>query len=199
MAAATALILVITAGCDSSMGPVHLRIETGGIRYDDFVIVPIQEYGRFHGSKMVSMDALVVPSEEALTLPKFSTGWTFTTFLVSVYHPEFVYAWTGKAKTPGSEMTLNPLRPQRLIDYAEEHGGISLRMVEAHLDLILIDYVPAFEAGESRRKLRRHLPGLRELAGRASWQSRPSSRWPTEAAARADLEETLRAIANAMQ
>lgn len=199
IAGASVLALGIVTGCESSIGPVSLEIETGGVRHDDFVIVPIHEYGRLHGSKMLSMDALVVPSEEVLTLPEFSVGWTFTTLLVSVYHPEFVYAWTGKAKTPDGDMTMPRIRPKRLADHIEEHGGISLLAVEAHLDRLLLDYVPAFEAGEPRRRLRRYLPGLRELARRASWQSRPSSRWPTEADARRDLDETLRDMADAMQ
>jgi hypothetical protein len=199
LAGATALALVVATGCDSSIGPVHLQIQTGGVRFDDFVIEPTQEYGRIHGSKMVSMDALVVASEEELTLPTFSTGWTFTTLLVSAYHPEFLYVWTGEAKTAFGEMTLPPLKPQRLVDYLEEHGKISLRMVEAHLDRILLSYVPVFESAESRKRLRRYLPSLRDLVQRASWQSRPSSHWATEADARADLQETLRAISESMQ
>jgi len=216
------LLFVITAGCASSIGPVHFRIETQGVRYDDFVIEPTQEYGRFrietqgvryddfvieptqeygrfHSSKMVSMDALVVASEEELTLPRFSVGWTFTTLLVSAYHPEFVYAWTGKARSAGGEMTLPPLSPQSWADYLEEHGGVSLRVVDGHLDRILLAYVPVFEPGDPRKRLRRYLPGLRALVSRASWQSRPSSHWPTEAKARADVEQKLGAISALMR
>jgi len=188
IAAGIALALVAATGCDSSIGPVHLRIQTGGVRYDDFVIQPTQEYGRLHSSKMVSRDALVVASEEELTLPKFSTGWTFTTLFVSAHHPEFLYAWTAEAKSASSEMTLRPLQPQRLVDYLEEHRGVSLRVVQNHLELLLVSYVPAVEAGESRKRLRRYLPGLRELVQRASWRSRPSSRWRTEADARAEVQ-----------
>lgn len=199
IAAGIALVLAAVAACASSVGPVHLRIETDGVRYDDFVIEPTQEYGRLHGSKMVSMDALVVASEEELTLPKFPAGWTFTTLLVSAYHPEFVYAWTGEARSAGGEMTLPPLKPQSWTDYLEEHGEVGLRVVGHHLDRILLAYVPVFEPGEPRERLRRYLPGLRELVARASWLSRLSSHWPTEAEARADVEEKLRAISELMQ
>jgi hypothetical protein len=178
---------------------VHLQIQTGGVRYDDFVIQPTQEYGRFHSSKMVSMDALVVASEEELTLPKFSAGWTFQTLFVSAYHPDFLYVWTAEAKSASSEMTLRPLQPQRWVDYLEEHGEVSLRVVQNHLELLLASYVPAFETRESRKRLRRYLPGLRELVQRASWLSRPSSRWRTEADARAEVQETLLLISKSMQ
>lgn len=197
IAAASALVFV--TGCVFSAGPVHLRINTGGERYDDFVIEPVQEYARLHSSEMVRMDALVVASEEELTLPEFSTGWTFQTLLVSAYHPEFVYAWTGQAKTASGEMTLRPLEPQRWADFIEEHGEVGLRVVQNHLELLLASYVPAFEAGEPRKRLRRYLPGLRDLAQRARWLSKPSSRWRTEADARAEVEETLQAVSNMMQ
>lgn len=197
IAAASALVFV--TGCDFSAGPVHLRIQTGGERYDDFVIEPVKEFSRFHSSEMVRMDALVVASEEELTLAKFSTGWTFAALFVSAYHPEFVYVWTGEAKSASSEMTLRPLQPQRWVDYLEEHGEVSLMVVQNHLELMLVSYVPAFEAGESRKRLRRYLPGLRELVQRASWLSRPSSRWRTEADARAEVQETLKAISELMQ
>lgn len=196
---AAASLLVFAAGCDFSAGPVHLRIQTGGVRYDDFVIQPFKEYSRFHSSKMVLMEALVVASEEELTLPKFSTGWTFATLFVSAYHPEFVYVWTAEAKSASSEMTLRPLQPQKWVDYLKEHREVSLMVVQNHLELILASYVPAFETGESRKRLRRYLPGLRELAQSASWLSRPSSRWRTEADARAEVHKTLEAISELMQ
>jgi hypothetical protein len=192
IAAASALVFV--SGCDFSAGPVHLQILTGGVRYDDFVIQPMQEYARFHSSKMVLMDALIVASEEQLTLPKFSVGWTFQVLGVSVHHPEFLSTWTGESKSPNREMTLRPLQPQRWVDYLKEHGEVGLHVVENHLQVMLLSYVPVFEAGESRKRLRRYLPGLRELVQRASWLSRPSSRWPTEADARAEVQETLQAI-----
>lgn len=96
IAAGTGLACMAAAGCASSIGPVHVRIQTGNVRYDDFVIQPVQEYGQLHSSKMVPMDTLVVASEEELTLPKFSAGWTFRTLLISAHHPEFVYAWTAE-------------------------------------------------------------------------------------------------------
>ena len=193
-----ALIVVVTSGCDSSIGPVHLQIQTGGVRYEDFVIEPTQEYGRIHGSKMVTMDAQVVASEQALVLSGFTAGWTFTALLVSVYHPEFIYAWTSQAKSPNGEIELPPLHPRKWSDYIDEHGEVSLRMVEAHLDRILLGYIPVFEPGESRRRLRRYLPGLRGLVEQASWKSKPSSHWVSEAEARADLHETLQAISESM-
>ena len=90
------------------------------------------------------------------------------------------------------------LRPQSWVDYLDEHGEVSMRMVEGHLDRLLLVYIPVFEAGESRRRLRRYLPGLHALVGRASWQSQPSSHWATEDQARGDLRETLQAISDSM-
>ena len=63
---------------------------------------------------------------------------------------------------------------------------------------MLLSYVPVFEAGESRKRLRRYLPGLHDLVERASWLSKPSSRWPTEADARAGLEEAFQAVSELM-
>jgi len=150
-------------------------------------------------SVMVLMNALVVASEEELTLPKFSTGWTFTTLLVSAYHPEFLYDWTGKADSSSDELALSPLQPQRWVDYLDEHGEVSLFGVAGHLDHLLRSYVPAFEAGESRKRLRRYLPGLRKLVQRASWLSGDSRYWSTETEARADLQETLQTLSDLMQ
>jgi hypothetical protein len=54
------MTVAVTGGCNSSVGPVQLQIKTRGVRYDDFVIEPTQEYGHKHGSKTVSMDAQIV-------------------------------------------------------------------------------------------------------------------------------------------
>ena len=105
--------LVFVPGCVFEAGPAHLRIQSGGVRYDDFVIEPIQEYSRLHSSEMVRLDALAVASEEELTLPKFSTGRTFTSLLVSAYHPEFFCTATGKADSSSVQLTLSQLHPQR--------------------------------------------------------------------------------------
>jgi hypothetical protein len=186
-------------GCVFEAGPAHLRIQTDGKRYDDFVIEPIQEYGRIHSSEMIVMDALIVASEEELTLPKFSTGWTFTSLLVSAYHPEFVYAWTGKADSSSDELMLSPMRPRRWADYLEEYGEVSMEVVGGHLDNLLRSYVPTFEAGESRKRLRHYLRGLGELVQRASWLSGDSRLWATETEARADMQYKLQALSDLMQ
>ncbi len=193
-----ASVVVFVAECDFSAGPAYLRIQTGGERFDDFVIEPVQEYGRIHSSEMVVMDGVVVASEEDLTLPEFPVGWTFTTLLVSAYHPEFVYAWTGQADSSSDELILSPLRPQRWTDYIEEHGEVSLSVVANQLHHLLIAYVPVFEAGEPRQRLRRYLPGLRELIRTASWVRGDARRWDTEDEARADLLETLETLADLM-
>jgi hypothetical protein len=193
-----ASILVLLAGCDFSAGPAYLRIETGGERYDDFVLEPVQEYGRIHSSEMVVMDGVVVASEEDLTLPEFSVGWTFTTLLVSAYHPEFAYSWTGQADSSSDELILSPIRPQRWEDYLEEHGEVSLSVVWNQLEHLRISYVPVFEAGESRKHLQRYVPGLRELIQIASWVPADSRHWATEDEARADLAEMLQALADLM-
>jgi hypothetical protein len=192
-------ILVFVTGCVFEAGPAYLRIQTDGKRYDDFVIEPIQEYGRIHSSEMIVMDALIVASEEELTLPKFSAGWTFSSLLVSAYHPEFVYAWTGKADSSSDELLLSPLRPRRWADYREEYGEVSMQVVAGHLDNLLRSYVPTFEAGESRKRLQRYLPGLGELVKSASWLSGDSRGWATEAEARADLQDKLQALSELMQ
>ncbi len=193
-----ASLLVFLAGCEYLAGPVYLRIQTGGERFEDFVIEPVQEYGRIHSSEMVVMDGVVVASEEDLTLPEFSVGWTFTTLLVSAYHPEFVYAWTGQVDSSSDELILSPIRARRWEDIIEEHGEVSLSVVANHLDLLLTSYVPAFDAGEPRKRLRRYLPGLRELIQDASWISGDARRWDTEDEARADLLETLESLADLM-
>ena len=192
-------ILVLVTGCDFEAGPAYLRIQTDGKRYDDFVIEPIQEYGRIHSSEMVVMNPLIVASEEELTLPKFSVGWTFSSLLVSAYHPEFVYAWTGKADSSSEELILSPLRPRRWAHYLEEYGEVSMEVVGGHLDHLLRSYVPTFEAGEARRRLRRYLPGLGELVQRASWLSGDSRVWATETEARADLQDKLQVLSGLMQ
>ena len=61
-----------------------------------------------------------------------------------------------------------------------------------------IAYVPVFEAGEPRQRLRRYLPGLRELIQNASWVPGDARRWDTEDEARADLEGTMQILENLM-
>ena len=198
IAAGTGLACVAVTACNSSIGPVHLRIQTGGVRCDNFVMEPVQEYGRLHGSRMVEMDPQVVASEEDLTLPEFSVGRTFTTLLVSAYHPEFVYVWAGEPKPSNGEMAM-ALQPQSWVDFLEEHRQVSLRRVESHLDLLQLKYVPVFEAGEPRERLRRYIPGLRALVESASWLSGDSGSWASEEDARADLQEKLQALLESMQ
>jgi len=193
-----ACVLVFLAGCDFSAGPAYLRIETGGERYDDFVLEPVQEYGRIHSSEMVVMDGVVVASEEDLTLPEFPVGWTFTTLLVSAYHPEFAYSWTGQVDSSSDELILSPIRPQHWDDFFEEHGQVSLSVVWNHLEHMRISYVPAFDTGEPRKRLQRYLPGLRGLIQNASWVSGDSRLWATEDEARAGLEDMLKALAEMM-
>ena len=191
-------ILMLLTGCEYSAGPAYLRIETGGERYDDFVLEPVQEYGRIHSSEMVVMDGVIVASEEDLTLPEFPVGWTFSTLLVSAYHPEFAYSWTGQADSSSDELILSPIRPQHWEDFLEERGEVSFSVIWNHLEHMRISYVPAFDTGEARERLQRYVPGLLELIQKASWVSGDSRRWATEDEARANLEEMLQAIADLM-
>ena len=196
--AAMAVVLAAT-GCEFRAGPASLRIDTGGERYTDFVIEPVQEYGWIHSSEMVRMPALVVASEEDLTLASFETGWNFTTLLVSAYHPEFLYSWTGKVDSESDDLILSPLRPRKWTDFLAERGEIGLEPVANHLEHLLGTYVPAFAPGEPRRRLRRYLPGLEALARAATWSRADTRRWATEAEAREDLARRLRALSEAMQ
>lgn len=189
---------LLASACDFSAGPAYLRIDTGGERYTDFVIEPVQENGLIHSSEMVRMPARVVSTEEDLTLPAFETSWNFTTLLVSAYHPEFVYTWTGKADSSSEDLTLSPLHPQKWTDFLREHGRIALERVADHLDHLLLVYVPAFEAGEPRRRLRRYLPGLEALVRSASWSTGDARRWATASEARQDLARRLDRLSDLM-
>ena len=59
--------------------------------------------------------------------------------------------------------------------------------------------MPAFPAGEQRRRLRQYLPGLQELVARASWQDADVRRWGSESTARAELANLLEQLAALMQ
>jgi hypothetical protein len=77
--------------------------------------------------------------------------------------------------------------------------SVPFRSGTAFFALLLQNFNQAVEAGKSRTRLCRYFPGLREFVQQASWLSRPSSRWRTEADARAEVQETLQAISELMQ
>lgn len=189
----------VLSGCDFTAGPAYLRIETGGVRYEDFVVEPVQEYGRIHSSKMVKMPGIVVASEEDIVIPRFSTGPLFSTLLVSVYHPEFMYDWTGQADSNSDELLMTPAQPRLWSDYIEKEGPPHMERVWNHLELISCCYVPAFDPGGPRQRLQRYLPVLTEIVARSKWQPGDSSRWPNEQAARAQLEAQLEALAGMLR
>lgn len=193
------VVVAVLCGCDLAAGPAYLRIETGGIRYDDFVIEPVQEYGRIHSSEMVKMAGIVVASEEDIVIPRFTIGPLFSTLLVSVYHPEFLYDWTGQMDSNSDELVMSPVRPRLWRDYIENEGAPSMQRAWNHLELMSCCYVPAFDEGAARQRLRRYLPGLREIVANSTWQSGDPSLWPSEDAARADLDARLEAIAAMLQ
>ena len=112
-------------------------------------------------------------------------------------NPEAVGA-SSQADSSSEELILSPLQPQRWTDYIEQHGEVSLSVVANQLHHLQIAYVPVFEAGEPRQRLRRYLPGLRELIQNASWVSGDARHWDTEDEARADLLETLETLADLM-
>ena len=198
MLAGTVMAVSGAVGCVRSVGPLPLLIETGEVSREDFVIVPIQEYGRLHSSDMVPMKPMIVASGRELSIPRFTAGPTFTTLLVSVYHPEFVYTFTGDSQS-GGPITLLPVQPQTWDEYRAEHGNIPLRVVHAHLERLLLDYVPVFPEGEERARLRRYLPGLEELVGRAEWtRGDAGARWPAETDGRTALGDLLRQIGEAI-
>ena len=191
--------MLLCAGCDFTAGPAWFRIETGGVRYDDFVIEPIQEYGRIHSSDMVVMEPIIVSSETDLTIPPFETDWFFTTLLVHAFHPEFQYSWTGREDSSSDDLILSPLWPTRWSDYLAEHGEIRMEVLGNHLDQLLTAYVPAFDPGEPRARHRRYLHGLHLLREHAKWTDSDVRYWATEAAARADMERKLQDLEELMQ
>lgn len=186
-------------GCDSTAGPAYLRIETGGVRYDDFVIEPVQEYGRIHSSKMVKMPGIVVASEEDIVIPRFATGPLFSTLLVSVYHPEFMYDWTGRTDSNSDQLLMSPVRPRLWSEFIEQEGPPNMERVWNHLELMSCCYVRAFDPGGPRQRLQRYLPVLTEIVAKSKWQSGDSSRWSSEEAARAQLEAQLEALAEMLR
>jgi hypothetical protein len=183
-------VLLLT-GFFWSAGPATLWIETGGSPREDFVIRPVKEFARLHSSRMVPMASLVASSERELTIPRFSAGWSFQGLLVSVFHPEFEYAWNRADKSLGGELKLPVIRPRAWSELLAAEEGVALRHVDAHLDRLLGSWVPAFAEGPPRAALRRYLPGLRRLVEHARWHTGDASFWSDEAAARAALAETL--------
>lgn len=193
-------LLCLATGCSSWVGPVHLRIATGGARYDDFVIEPSLGYRRLHDSDVVVQPLLIVASEEDLNLPRIPKGGAnFSTFTVSAYHPEFVYTWTAESRPRGGVITLPLMTPQSWDDHLKQHGPVSMAVANSHLDRIQLRYLPAFEAGAARRRLQRYLPGLADFVAAAEMQRGDSSYWPDEEQARNALEEKLTAISRLMR
>jgi len=182
--------LLLVVGCTA--GPVHLRIDTGGKRYQDFVVRPATRHGFLESSRTEWLEPIVVASEEELTLPRFDRGPTVSTYGVWVYHPEFATEYTGAE--PQGEMRLPPVRPRPWSEIAAEEGPLTYSRVAQHLSEMNEGWLPAFPL-ERRAGLARYLPGLRELAEGARMGSGDASRFETERAARGHLERQIESLA----
>lgn len=195
--AVTSLIaLLLTAGCVPWVGPVEVRIETGGVRQDDFVIHPAKMYGMIHSSTAKWLAPQVVSSETDITIPRSWSGLTFSSFHVHVYHPEYVPAFTGLSST--GRIVLPPVQLESWTSRLDSRG-VSVRTARMHLQRLRENWIPAFQPGQERTRLRRYLPGLEQLMARVTLQPEDLGLWSTIEAARADLDTDLRALADLMQ
>lgn len=186
--------VLLLAGC--SAGPVHMRIDTGGQRFDDFVIRPALRHGFIERARTEWLNARVVSSEEALTLPRFGSGPSVSTFAVWVHHPLFATVYTGQE--PGDEMRLPPVRPRAWSDIVDAEGPLTFSRVSQHLSELNEGWLPAFD--ESRRAAPRvYVAGLEELVHGAQMGSGDWSRFESEAAARAHIESQLDRLMDKMR
>ena len=195
-AVASFLALQLTAGCVPWVGPVEVRLETGGVRQDDFVIHPAKMYGLIHSSRAKWLAPQVVSSETDLTIPRSWSGLAFTSFHVYVYHPEYVPTFTGLSST--GRIVL-PSVPMESWTSRLDSSGVSGRTARMHLQRLRENWIPAFQPGPERARLRRYLPGLEQLVARVTLQPEDLGLWSTIEAARADLGTDLKALADLMQ
>jgi hypothetical protein len=188
--------LLLAAGCVPWVGPVHLRLETGGVRQDDFVIHPAKMYGRIHGADAEWLAPQVVSSETDLTIPRSWAGATFSSFHVYVYHPEFVPTLAGESKS--GKITLRPVRLESWTGRLDS-PGVSVTTARMHLKRLRENWIPAFEPGPARVRLRRYLPGLEQLVARVTLEPEDEGQWGTIEAGRTDLDSDLRSLAEMMR
>jgi len=174
---AAAALLALTA-CASRVGPLELRIETGGEPVSDFVVEWSEIHGGLDGSDAVRIATAVVSSEEALVLPAREMERDVTEVIAAVYHPEFDYAYSGAAVRSGGTIRLPPVHPERWSAKLAAGEDVRAEQVAAHLERLRRVWAPAFD-GE-RARLQRYLPGLTEL---------------TDAVRHADAAETQRQLA----
>lgn len=195
--AVTSLIaLLLSAGCVPWVGPVEVRLDSGGVRQHDFVIHPAKMYGMIHSSKARWLAPQVVSSETDLTIPRSWSGLTFSSFQVHVYHPEYVPAFTGLSSS--GRIVLPPVQLESWTSRLDSRR-VSVRTARMHLQRLRENWIPAFKPGQERARLRRYLPGLEQLLARVTLEPEDLGLWLTIEAARADLDADLRALADSMQ
>jgi hypothetical protein len=195
--ALTSLIaLLLATGCVPWVGPVEVRLETGGVRQDDFVIHPAKIHGMIHSARAEWLAPQVVSSETDLTIQRSWSGLTFSSFHVYVYHPEYVPAFT--ALSSSGRIVLPPVSLERWTSRLDSRG-VSARTARMHLQQLRKNWIPAFKPGQERARLRRYLPGLEQMVARVTLEPEDQGLWLTIEAARADLDADLRSLADAMQ
>jgi hypothetical protein len=196
-------ICLLLIGCLPWVGPLSVRIDTGGVPYDDFVIQVGKHYGHGHGTDVKTLVPRIVSSGEDLTLGRMLAGPTLTSIAVVAFHPAFDHGWTMRARSFGSSVAFPAIRPVTWTEILENEGRVSMKKVYNHLESIRIYYVPAFPE-EEHQKLRRYLPGLRELVARARFligdlHKTDELDWFDDASARKDLVRSLEAIDSLLQ
>lgn len=195
-AAPCLVALLLAAGCVPWVGPVEVRIDTGGVPQSDFVILPAKMHGVVHGSRAEWLAPRVAASETGITIPRTWAGMTFTSFHVYAYHPEYVRTYTSLSAR--GRITLPPVILESWSSRLHS-GGVSARMARMHLQQLRENWIPAFRPGPERARLRRYLPGLEQLLAGVTLAPEDEGLWTTIEAARADLDADLRSLAAAME
>jgi hypothetical protein len=194
---ATCLVaLLLGTGCVPWVGPVEVRLETGGVPQGDFVVHPAKMHGMVHSSRAEWLAPQVAASETDITIPRSWAGMTFSSFHVYVFHPEYVRTFTGLSSS--GRLVLPPVVLESWTSRLDS-GGVSARMARMHLQQLRVNWLPAFRPGPERARLRRYLPGLEQLLARVTLAPEDLGLWPTIEAARADLAADLLALAAEMQ
>lgn len=188
--------LLLVTGCAPWVGPVEVRLLTGGVRQDDFVIRPAKMYGVIHSARAEWLEPQVVSSETDLTVQRSWSGLAFSAFHVYVYHPEYVPTFTGLSSS--GRIVLPPV-PLESWTSRLDSRGVGVRTARMHLQQLRDNWIPAFKPGQERARLRRYLPGLEQLVARVTLEPEDRGLWLTIEAARADLDADLRSLAGAMQ
>jgi hypothetical protein len=188
--------LLLATGCVPWVGPVEVRLETGGVRQSDFVIHPAKIHGMIHSARTELLAPQVVSSETDLTIQRSWCGPTFSSFHVYVYHPEYVPTFTGLSSS--GRIVLPPAQLESWTSRLDS-GRVSVRTARMHLQRLRENWLPAFTPGPERARLRRYLPGLEQLVARVTLEPEDLGLWSTIEAARTDLDADLRSLADAMR